>query len=140
VVGVDGSHSSTEALRWAERIASAIGAEIDAVTCWELSLNFGDGVVPVDYRPDKDAGQMLTGALAAAFGEPRPDGLRAFVRDGHPAKMLIDAGKDAEMLVVGSGGHGGFVGLLLGSVSAYCAEHGRCPVVVVRHPAFGTPK
>ncbi|PZS13376.1 MAG: hypothetical protein DLM57_16785 [Pseudonocardiales bacterium] len=50
---------------------------------------------------------------------------------GHAVQVLIDASVGADVLVVGSRGHGGFVGLLLGSVSAYCAEHGQCPVVVV---------
>jgi len=132
VVGVDGSKSSIDALRWAGRIADALDVEIDAVTSWEFPTSYG-GPVPLDYRPDQDAEHALAQALTAAFGEKRPVGLRALVRQGHPARVLIDAGEDAALLVVGSRGHGGFVGMLLGSVSAYCAEHGACPVVVV-HP------
>lgn len=140
VVGVDGSDSSIEALRWAKRIAAAVGVEIDAAICWEFSLNLTYGVVPVDYRPDQDAEHILSAALTAAYGEGQPEGLRALVRDGHPAKVLTEAGRDAEMLVVGSRGHGGFVGLLLGSVSAYCAEHADCPVVVVHQPPVAAQK
>jgi nucleotide-binding universal stress UspA family protein len=140
VVGVDGSDSSIDALRWAGRIAAAMGVEIDAVICWKIPMSFGYAQVPFDYQPDKVAEQVLIATLTAAFGETRPGGLRALVRDGHPATVLVDAGKDAEMLVLGSRGHGGFVGLLLGSVSAYCAEHALCPVVVVRQPTVVTKK
>lgn len=96
--------------------------------------------VPIHYRPDKVAEHGLTEAVATAFGEDRPADLRALVRHGHPAKVLIDAGRDAEMLVVGSRGHGGFIGLLLGSVSTFCAVHASCPVVVVHPPAARTQK
>jgi nucleotide-binding universal stress UspA family protein len=54
------------------------------------------------------------------------------VREGHPAQVLLDAGETAELLVVGNRGHGGFSGMLLGSVSQYLVTHAHCPVVVVR--------
>jgi nucleotide-binding universal stress UspA family protein len=62
------------------------------------------------------------------------DGLDVTVEalEGHPGERLITLSEDAELLVVGSRGHGGFVGLLLGSVTTYCVNHARCPVVVVR--------
>jgi nucleotide-binding universal stress UspA family protein len=131
VVGVDGSPSSIDALRWAEQIGTAVGTEIDAVISWDFPQSYGYAPVTMDYRPDQDAEHALAEALTAAFGEKRPIGLRALVRQGHPAETLIRAGRGARMLVVGSRGHGGFVGLLLGSVSAYCAEHGTCPVVII---------
>jgi nucleotide-binding universal stress UspA family protein len=132
VVGVDGSSPSIDALRWAARIGTALGLEIDAVTSWEYPISYGMGGL-LDYRPDTDATQVLAEALTTAFGDTRPDGLRRLVAEGHPAKVLLDASSEAEMLVVGSRGHGGFVGQLLGSVSAPCAEHATCPVVVI-HP------
>ncbi|CAN5642775.1 universal stress protein [soil metagenome] len=141
MVGVDGSDSSAEALRWAERMASAVGAGIDAIIAWNIpTTDIGYPSIPIHYRPDKIAEQELDQALAAAFGEVRPADLRALVRQGHPAKVLIDAGRDAEMLVVGSRGHGGFIGLLLGSVSTFCAVHASCPVVVVHQSAAGSQK
>ena len=56
------------------------------------------------------------------------------MREGHPAFSLIEQAKDADLLVVGTRGHGGFVGLLLGSVGEHCVTHAPCPVVVVRSP------
>jgi nucleotide-binding universal stress UspA family protein len=129
VVGVNGSNSSIDALQWAGRIGAAIGVEIDAVMSWEVSRDHEFSSGP-GYRPTRDAERRLTGALAAAFGKVNPAGLRALVRQGRAARVLVEAGKDAEMLVVGSRGHGGIAGLLLGSVSTYCAQHASCPVVV----------
>jgi len=135
VVGVDGSPSSIAALRWARRIGQAVGADLEAVTTWEFPASYGVGAVPLDWRPDVDAAQQLADALTAAFGSPEPAGITRQIREGHAAPVLVEASAGAEMLVVGSRGHGGFVGLLLGSVSAYCAEHASCPVVVVHEPA-----
>lgn len=65
------------------------------------------------------------------FGDHRPEGLDAVVIHGQARVVLLNASKGAQMLVVGSRGHGGFAGLLLGSVSSACAEHAHCPVLVV---------
>lgn len=131
VVGTDGSASSTDALRWAAQIAADTGAQIDAITCWQYPQSYGMSGGSLDWNPTSDAAQILAGSLTDAFGDKQPDGLHADVREGHPAQVLIDASAGADMLVVGNRGHGGFVGLLLGSVSAYCVEHAHCPVVVV---------
>lgn len=131
VVGVDGSAQSIDALHWAARIAADTGAEIDAVTAWQYPTSYGASSVP-DWDPGSDAASLLKEALRTAFGETLPDRLKTSVRQGHPAQVLIEASTNADMLVVGSRGHGGFIGLLLGSVSAYCAEHAHCPVVVAR--------
>jgi nucleotide-binding universal stress UspA family protein len=131
VVGVDGSPSSIAALEWAKRIAGAIGADIQAVTAWEFPVSYGVGAVPTDWRPDEDAGAQVASVVTAVFGEPAPAGVSVLVGEGHAAQLLLAASEGAEMLVVGSRGHGGFVGLLLGSVSSYCAEHASCPVVVI---------
>ena len=74
--------------------------------------------------------------LAKAVGAVYPDGSAASVETrvayGHPAQVLIDESKDADLLVVGSHGHGAFTGMLVGSVSIHCVTNASCPVVVVR--------
>lgn len=86
---------------------------------------------PGDWQTDVNAKTVLDEALDAVFGEQRPPGLVTTVREGHASTVLLEVSEDADMLIVGSRGHGGFAGLLLGSVSAAVAEHARCPVLVV---------
>lgn len=131
VVGVDGSEPSKAALRWAAGFAAETGGFIDAVIAWQSPSDLGWAYLPGDWRPDQDAEKLLTQAVDEVFGANRPLGLRLTVERGNPAKVLIDQSRNAELLVVGSRGHGGFAGLLLGSVSASCAEHAKCPVLVV---------
>ncbi len=134
VVGVDGSEPSKEALRWAARLAPGLGATIEAVIAWEFPTNFGWAVEAGDWRPDHDAGVILEETLTDVFGSTRPPGLVASVQEGRAASVMLEAARDADMLIIGSRGHGGFTGLLLGSVSAECAEHSSCPVLVVHGP------
>lgn len=130
VVGVDGSESSKAALRWAARILAATGGFIDAVIAWQPPPYYGWGYVGPEWNPEDEARKVLTAAVDEAFGADWPIGTRLTVQRGNPAKVLLDQSKDAALLVVGSRGHGGFAGLLLGSVSAPCAEHATCPVLV----------
>jgi nucleotide-binding universal stress UspA family protein len=141
VVGVDGSSASIEALHWAARIGAAIGVQIDAVTAFEYpSSYYGYSATSGALDAGDDAARRLHDAATKAYGDAKPDGLRLLVRAGHsPAKVLLDASHGAEMLVVGSRGHGGFTGLLLGSVSAACAQHAACPVVLV-HTGHAPPQ
>ena len=136
VVGVDGSEPSIEALRQAATMASALGSTVTAVACWRYPPAY-DNFVALEWSPEKDAAQVLEESLTRAYGDSRPAGLRTLVKQGQPASVLIDESAVADMLVVGSRGLGGFTGLLLGSVSAACAAHARCPVLVVRHVPSG---
>ena len=131
VVGVDGSVPSQQALRWGAHLAAAFGAGLDAVTSWDFPASYGFGAVPSDWDPATDMRKVLDETVQAVFGDQPPAGLRRLVREGGAAKVLLDASQDAIMLVVGSRGHGGFAGLLLGSVSANVAEHASCPVLVI---------
>jgi nucleotide-binding universal stress UspA family protein len=134
VVGVDGSEGSKNALRWAARIAAATGATIDAVATWELTSLYGWSAlsaVPALYSPQPEIEKSLNETVDEVFGADRPAGIRVQVLEGPAARTLLVAAEGAQMLVVGSRGHGGFAGLLLGSVSAKVAEHARCPVLVV---------
>lgn len=130
VVGVDGSESSKLALRWAARIASAENARIDVVGAWEWPYGYGWAAVPVEYSPKDDLEKALTETVDEVFGCQRPDGLRIGVLEGDPARLLVELSKTALMVVVGSRGHGGFTGLLLGSVSRKVAELAKCPVLI----------
>jgi nucleotide-binding universal stress UspA family protein len=131
VVGVDGSEPSKQALRWAARIAKAEGAHLDAIAAWEFPTSLGWSAAPMGYSPKPDIEKSLTETVDEVFGPNRPADmvLRSF--EGSAANVLLTVGKGALMIVVGSRGHGGFMGLLLGSVSAKVAEHATCPVLVV---------
>lgn len=131
VVGVDGSQQSRRALVWAARVAQATGAAIDAVIAWHYPVSYGWSYTAGEWNPENDARKCLEEAIDAVFVDGRPPRLNVEVREGLPAKVLLDASRHATLLVVGSRGHGGFAGLLLGSVSASCAEHAACPVLVV---------
>ena len=132
VVGVDGSESSKTALRWAAKLAPVVGGVVEAVIAWEYPMMLGwEGDIPDWWHPDEDAAKVLDSTLDSVFGQARPPGLVASARQGEPTTVLLEASKHAGMLIVGSRGHGGFIGLLLGSVSSACAEHAVCPVLVV---------
>ncbi len=139
VVGVDGSDESKAALRWAARFGAMTGGGIDAVLAWHAPVNVGWTYVPDDWRPDEDAAKTLENAVDEVFGADRPADLALIVEEGNPAKVLLDHSAGAEMLVTGSRGHGGFAGLLLGSVSSHCAEHATCPVLVVHGDQAPSP-
>lgn len=131
VVGVDGSEPSKRALRWAATLARATGSELDAVISWDVPIALAMAYLPADANLGKDTATYLDKTVDEVFDSKRPPGLRTIVHQGRPAQVLLDAANDAQLLVVGSRGHGGFAGLLLGSVSAVVAEHARCPVLVV---------
>jgi nucleotide-binding universal stress UspA family protein len=136
VVGVDGSESARAALLWAVRQAKLTGSGVDAVVSWSIPATAAAaGPLPDSYDPAGDA----AGALTEAVGPVRtanPDiELRTVEVEGPPGPGLVEYAEQAELLVVGSRGHGMVAGLLLGSVSEYCVSHAKCPVVVLRAPA-----
>ena len=138
VVGVDGSASSREALRWTLRQAELTGASVDAVMVWEYPAPVGGwGMAPMGMIDNSDFGSIaakaLQDAVEQAVGGAGSDvPIRRLVLEGNPARVLIDVSQDADLLVVGTRGHGGFAGLMLGSVSTHCVHHASCPVVVIR--------
>ncbi len=140
VVGVDGSSHSDAALRWALREARAHGAALRVVTAWHYPYTTDiSGMAPMTVagmNVAEDARKLQDKALEdALLLEPFPGGaieIERIVAQGSAAHVLLDAAEDADLLVVGSRGRGGFTGLLLGSVSHQVASHATCPVVVVR--------
>ncbi len=135
VVGVDGSRGSKRALEFAIDIARSSGDEVEAVNAWHippLALEGAMGGVVVD--PDefkKSAAATLEKTVSAAVAEHPEVTLTSALSHGQAAQVLCEAADGAKLLVVGSRGLGGFTGLLLGSVSQQCAEHARCPVVII---------
>jgi nucleotide-binding universal stress UspA family protein len=135
VVGVDGSGSSAAAVGYAFAEAAAHGARVRAVHAWRLPAHPTEPPVQADPAADEVAGkahEVLAEALAGWPDQyPNVEVVRT-VAQGHPAKILIEASRGADLVVVGSRGRGGFHGLALGSVSHAMLHHGLCPVAVVR--------
>ncbi|MFI1518623.1 universal stress protein [Kitasatospora cineracea] len=134
VVGVDGSASSKRALRWAARQAELTGAPLRPVLAWQLPPAYG---MPVDFSDTDFAGQarrVLEDSVTEVLGErPRVE-VTPRVVQGHPAAVLTEEARGADLLVVGSHGRGAFTGMLLGSVGNHCVHHAACPVLVLRTP------
>ncbi len=137
VVGVDGSQSSQEALEWAVRQAHCTGAAVEAVLAWHYPVSYGWVVTQEDPGLKELAGKVLADAVSRVQPLAPDVTIRARIIEQNPAQALIDEAAGADLLVVGSRGHGGFVGALLGSVSQHCVHHSPCPVVVIRGPADG---
>jgi len=134
VVGVDGSAQSKSALEWAADEARRRRSTLTVVMVWENPNR--DMWIPRiqagEERPLLLTERALERVVDAVLG-PRPGvTVEKVAVEGPPAKVLVERAKDAEMLVVGSRGRGGFGGVVLGSVSLHCASHARCPVVVGR--------
>jgi nucleotide-binding universal stress UspA family protein len=133
VVGIDGSAMSVAALEWAVRQAELTGSTIEAITTWEWPTNYGWAFpFPPEYDPKADAQRMLSDALAPVLAAHPDVPVQSTVIEGHPAPVLVEASRGADLLVVGSRGHGEFVGMLIGSVSEHCVTNTHCPVLVLR--------
>jgi nucleotide-binding universal stress UspA family protein len=131
VVGVDGSSGSTEALRWAMRQASATAAEVIVVAVWEVPTALGYALSDDAVDWAAHAREIIDNAMAEAGRCQLSVTVTARIVRGHVGTVLVEESRGADLLVVGSRGHGMAVGMLLGSVSEYCVHHAACPVVVV---------
>jgi len=138
VVGVDGSTPSKAALAWALEEARLRDASVQVVHAWQFPAvgltTFGAAALPVIAPEDLEhaAEETVQQMLAAVADRAKAVEVTSSVERGHPAEALVAAAKGADLLVVGSRGHGGFTGMLLGSVSSHVVHHATCPVVVVR--------
>ncbi|WP_349428315.1 universal stress protein [Microbacterium sp. LWS13-1.2] len=138
LVGVDGSAAALTALRYAVDIAPKLGHPVHALVVWDYpTLEWSDGVgwyYPGTYASLEGAAEEIASdAASSVFPSDTPDWFSSSTMNGRAARELVDASKDAAMLVVGTRGHGELTGLLLGSVSAACAAHAHCPVLIVRN-------
>jgi nucleotide-binding universal stress UspA family protein len=141
VVGVDGSAGSMAALGWAVDEARLRGTSLQVVMTWEMPQTYGSpSIVGMGMDPSSDAKTVLAQAAeeeAARLAQDLvPDDVPTVwdVVKGHPGGKLTEVSEDADLLVVGSRGHGGFVGTLLGSVSQHVVTHAACAVVVIPDP------
>jgi nucleotide-binding universal stress UspA family protein len=135
-VGVDGSEGSRKALTWAAAEAANHGADLVVLNVWEHTLPPPTGSVSVSEHYVPESSQRTTEELlqeiTEELGENPPVAVQPRVKQGNAARVLIEESADADLLVVGTRGRGGFRGLVLGSVSQHVAAYARCPVTVVR--------
>ncbi len=137
VVGVDGSPAANAALHWAVRHAELTGDAVEAVIVWQFPIvgaSYGWAGVAVTEGMDMRAlaEKTLADAVDKITGPGSTVAIEQRVVEGYPATVLVEESADADLLVVGSRGHGTFAEALLGSVSQHCSHHARCPVVIVR--------
>jgi nucleotide-binding universal stress UspA family protein len=137
VVGIDGSHHSTRALEWALKEGALEHAPVTVLTVLSVPASPWTGNPVLLGRDSGDQEKMLQAAeeltreVAGQLGESRPDSISVRAVIGFPAKELIEASRDVDLVVVGSRGAGGFAKLMLGSIGGQVVEHAHCPVVVV---------
>jgi len=148
VVGVDGSAGSMDALRWAVAEARLRQVRVRALHSWIYLQPLVPLLVGYPFTRDsiepaardaaavaQQAAETILAKAMAELGEVDHVDVEQVIVQGSAAQVLIDAVSEQDLLVVGSRGHGGFAGLLLGSVSQQCAQHASCPVVIVRAAA-----
>lgn len=134
-VGVDGSKHAEAALGFAAQEASLRGARLLIVCVWDIPMM----IEPVGNYPEesfealREDAESIVGPAVARVAELQPlVACEGKVIEGRPAAVLLEEAQQADMIVVGSRGRGGFASLLLGSVSQQLVHHAPCPVVVVR--------
>ncbi|HET9896243.1 MAG TPA: universal stress protein [Streptosporangiaceae bacterium] len=137
VVGVDGSPAADEALRWAVAQATRTGDTVQATIAWQYPISVGGyGWAPTIMDDNIDFASIATKTVAEAVnrvsGADSTVTIAQRVVEGYAPQILTEASAGADLLVVGSRGHGTFADALLGSVSQHCAHHAKCPVVIVR--------
>jgi nucleotide-binding universal stress UspA family protein len=134
VVGIDGSDTAGRALEWALEEGRRHHATVEVVHAWAFPYGTGEPSVAVafDYTPLEDAARRtLDAAVESADTRGLPAPVTRTLAVGSAAASILQAAEDADLVVVGSRGLGGFKGLMLGSVSYHVAHHATCPVVVL---------
>jgi len=136
LVGIDGSAHSQLALEWAAKEAALRHTSLTVLTVHQAVAGFWGGTL--HYAGDeslvekaREAAQAETDKVLAALGDARPTSVTVKAVQGMPAEEILNEGADAELIVVGSRGGGGFSRLLQGSVSSHVAEHARVPVTIL---------
>jgi nucleotide-binding universal stress UspA family protein len=138
IVGIDGSDHARHALEWAVREAGVRHTPLTVLTV-KQAATAGYWGGPVFYSGDEDlakqarelAKEQTDRTLEKLGPQSRPSAVTVRAAIGLPAEELLEAAADADLLVVGSRGAGGFKRLLMGSVSTQVSHHARCPVVII---------
>ena len=136
LVGIDGSAHSQRALEWAAKEAALRHTSLTVLTVNQAVRGFWGGTL--HYQGDESLtekarvkAQEATDAVLAGLGAARPESVKVTSVQGIPAEEIINAGVDADMIVLGSRGGGGFARMLLGSVTSNVAEHAKVPVMIM---------
>lgn len=131
IVGIDDSDNARHALRWALDHAGH-DDRVVAVHVWHMPAAGGFDATFLDPAVFEEGARQTAEAIVAdAATDAEADRVEVRVINGHASGTLVDQGRHADMLVLGSRGKGGFVGLVLGSVTTGVVNHAPCPVVVV---------
>lgn len=133
VAGVDGSDGGDRALRWAVHEAATRGGTVQAVIAWDWDATEAPALSTVEDPRDR-AERALAEAIRAALTATPHVSVAQQVVNGYPAQALVEAAQDADLLVLGSHGHGRIFHAVLGSVAEECIRAASCPVVVVPVP------
>ena len=138
LVAFDGSPSSVAALVWASKKAPLLGLKIEVVNVWEYAesslelaaVGFGSGGYVGESDPKIWSDQILKEGVGIVYGE-NSDEVKMTSVEGAVTRTLVELSNSAELLVMGSRGHGKFADLILGSISSNCSAKSKCPVVIV---------
>jgi nucleotide-binding universal stress UspA family protein len=138
LVGIDGSGHSQRALEWAAKEAALRHTSLTVLTVHQAVAGFWGG--QLHYAQDesltdkaRDAAQAETDKVLSALGDSRPASVTVTAVNGFPAEEIVNAGADADLIVLGSRGEGGFARMLMGSVASQVSQHATSPVVIIRH-------
>ena len=137
IVGLDGSSHSIRTLKWALKEGALQQAAVTVLTVHSVPASPWTGNPTIlegesqDLEKIRQLADEMTQKVMSQLGESQPASVTVYAVAGFPAEELINASRDADLVVVGSRGGGGFARLLQGSVSSQVAEHAHCPVVVV---------
>jgi nucleotide-binding universal stress UspA family protein len=136
VVGVDGSKASAKAIEFAFDQADAVHAQVIGVHAWTSPyLTYADGqsMLKFDEEEVLESCRLLVAESVAGAAADHPDvHWETRLVSGQAARVILRTAESADLVVVGSRGHGGFTGLLLGSVSQSVLHHTHCPIAIVR--------
>jgi nucleotide-binding universal stress UspA family protein len=132
VVGVDGSEESLEALKWAVAYGRSVGGVVRAMKTWHYPWAMQTAPAQIDASVSDQTLKELDDAFVKSAVDTSGVEVERAAVEGHASNVLVKESESADLLVVGSKGHGAFTGMLIGSVSQHCVQDARCPVVVVR--------